>query len=80
MDFIVDFICGFYGFHMKSHLIPYERSGESEESHLNQLFLLISGGFHEIHQISVKSARFHEIHQISVKSTRFQCEICRILV
>ena len=28
------------------HLIPYERPGESEESHLYQLLLLISGRFH----------------------------------
>ena len=56
----------FTGFHLwilwilyEIHLIPYGRPGESEESHLDQLFLLISGGFH------VKSAGFH------VKSTRF---------
>ena len=36
------------------HSIPYERPGESEESHLNQLFLLISGGFH------VKSPGVHD--------------------
>ena len=62
--FTTDFICRFQGglhyrfhcgFHFwilwityEIHLIPYDRPGESEESHLNQLFLLISGGFHEI--------------------------------
>ena len=64
-DFICRFQCGLhYGFHCgfhlwilwisyEIHLIPYERPGESEESHLNQLFLVISGGLHEICQISV---------------------------
>ena len=63
-DFICRFQCGLhYGFHCdfiwilwisyEIHLIPYERPGESEESHLNQLFLLISCGFH------VKSTGFH---------------------
>ena len=62
--FTTDFFCRFqcelhYGFHLwilwisyEIHLIPYERPGESEECLLNQLFLLISGGFHY---------RFHKI-------------------
>ena len=63
MDFILDFICGYYGIPYEIHLIPYERPGESEESHFNQLFLLFSGGFH------VNSTRF----QVDfMKSTRFQ--------
>ena len=53
-DFICRFQCGLhYGFHLwilwisyEIHLIPNERPGESEESQLNQLFLLISCGFH----------------------------------
>ena len=57
-DFITDFICRFqcgllYGFHLcilcisyEIHLILNERPGESEESRLNQLLLLILGGFH----------------------------------
>ena len=52
MDFIVEFHLWIFWIPYEIHLIPYERPGESEESHLNQLFLLISGGFHEIHQIS----------------------------
>ena len=55
--FTIDFFCRFqcelhYGFHLlilwisyEVHLIPYERPEEGEECHLNQLFLLISGGF-----------------------------------
>ena len=70
-DFICRFQCGLhYGFHCgfhlwilwisyEIHLIPYERPGESEESHLNQLFLLISGRFHvKSAQNLMKSARF----------------------
>ena len=52
------FHCGFHLWSLWSiyeiHLVPYERPGESEESHMNQLFLLISGGFH------MKSPRFHD--------------------
>ena len=38
-----------------------KKRGESEEFHLNQLFLLISGGFLEIHQFQC------EIHQTQFK-------------
>ena len=67
------------------HLIPYGRPGESDESHLNQLFLLISGGFyhgfHEIQHNITKSNRiswnpenskyFMKSNRTSPKSTRF---------
>ena len=55
-DFICRFQCGLhYGFHCRFHLwvlwisyeiqlIPYERPWESEESHLNQLFLQVISG------------------------------------
>ena len=53
-EFFYRFQCElYYGFHLwnlwisyEIHLIPYERPGEGEECYLNQLFLLISGGFH----------------------------------
>ena len=60
-DFIFRFQYGLhYGFDLwilwisyEIHFNPYERPGESEESHLDQLFLLISGGFLEICRVSV---------------------------
>ena len=58
---ICRFQCGLhYGFHLWLLWISYESTlfhmkdkEKGEESHLNQLFLLISGGFHEVCQISV---------------------------
>ena len=85
MDFIVDFIYGILWISHEIHLIWYERPGESEESHLNQLFLLISSGFYEICQISfdfmwnppdfmwfhVKSAGFHDERPLASNSNAY---------
>ena len=79
--FTADIICKFqcelhygfhYGFHLwilwmlyEIHLILYERLGESEESHFNHLFLLISGGFH------VKSTGFHDERLLARNSNAY---------
>ena len=72
VDYIMDFICRILWILWTSyelHLVPYDRARKSNESHLNQLFLQISFGFHEICQIVwnladfimdfMKSSRFH---------------------
>ena len=81
-DFICRFLCGLhYGLHLwilwisyEIHLIPYERPRESKESHLNQLLLLISGGFlygfHEIQHNFTKTKMiswdFKWLHEIQL--------------
>ena len=76
----------------KIHLIPYEWPRESEGSHFNHLFLLISGGFqvksikcaNEIHNEMhneicsdyTKSAGFHEIRWISYEILLVSVKFC----
>ena len=85
-DFICRFLCGLhYGLPLwtlwisyETRLFPYERSRESQESHLNQLLLLISGGFMKSNTILLKPKWFHEISNDFMKSNWILQKVRRI--